>query len=210
VKFFVADANYSTPDSILGEKKVFLHQLTKNETNLIKFEPPISVNGPFYVGYKINYPDEDLDGFSDDMLVVGIPMRPNDPAQNQLYMKKGSTWYTPNDFKSINPASSNFSSALPLKPIACLVDIEEIIAENDINIYPNPTNGVVTIKIKDTYYSSFSFEIYDIMGRKVVSEIYKNGFDEFTTDLSNYPEGLYIIRMKLGNLNLNKKILLTK
>ncbi|HPX76577.1 MAG TPA: PKD domain-containing protein, partial [Bacteroidales bacterium] len=205
VKFYVADANYPTPDSILGEKKVYLYQLTKNETNLIKFEPPISVNGPFYVGYKINYPDEDNDGFSDDMFVVGIaaPRYPNLPENNQLYMKKGSTWYTANDM-------FNFGSALPLKPIACLVDVEEIIAENDINIYPNPTTGLVTIKIKDTYYSSVSFEIYDIMGRKVVSEIYKNGVDEFSTDLSNYPEGLYIIRMKLGNLNLNKKILLTK
>ena len=156
------------------------------------------------MGYRINYPDEDQDGFSDDMFVVGIAApRPNIPAQNQLYMKKGSTWFTPNEL-------FGFSSALPLKPIACLVEVDEIIAENDINIYPNPTNGLVSIKIKETYYSSLSFEIYDIMGRKVISEIYKNGIDEFTTDLSGYPEGLYIIRMKLGNLNLNKKILLTK
>lgn len=204
VRFFVADGNYPTPDSILGDKKVFLHEIINNQSNLIKFNPPISVNGPFYVGYRINYPDEDQDGFSDDMFVVGIAApRPNIPAQNQLYMKKGSTWFTPNEL-------FGFSSALPLKPIACLVDVDEIIAENDINIYPNPTNGLVSIKIKETYYSSLSFEIYDIMGRKVISEIYKNGIDEFTTDLSGYPEGLYIIRMKLGNLNLNKKILLTK
>ncbi len=204
VKFYVWDGNYPTPDSVLGEKKVLLRQLTANQSNVIQFNPPIQVNGPFYIGYKLNYPDEDNDGFSDDSFVVGIAApRPNNPAQNQLWMKKGSVWYTTNEL-------FNFSSALPLKPIACLVDVENIISDNEIDIYPNPTNGIVTLKIKDSFYNSFSFDIYDLMGRKVTSEVYKNGIDEYTTDLSKYPEGLYIIRMKVGELYFNKKVLLTK
>lgn len=204
VTFYVWDGQYPTPDSILGSKKVYLRNLTANQSNLITFDTPVEISGPFYLGYKLNYPDENQDGFSDDIFVVGIAApRVNNPAYNQLWVQKSGHWYTANEY-------FNFSSALPLSPIACLVDIEQLIAESSFDIYPNPTNGMVTIKVSDNYYKDFSFEIYDALGRKIVSEVIYNGINEYSTDLSTYPEGLYIIRINTDKVSLSKKLLLTK
>lgn len=204
VTFYVWDGQYPTPDTVLGFKKVYIRDLTQNQTNLITFDSPIELNGPFYVGYKINYPDENSDGISDDLFVVGIAApRVNDPAYNQMWVQKSGIWYTTNSY-------FNFSSALPLQPIACLVDIEELIAENSFEIYPNPTNGIVTIKTNDQYYEDFNVQIFDALGRKVDSDVLNLGSGEYSANLENYPEGLYIVRIYTKEFSINKKLLLTK
>ncbi|HNQ67233.1 MAG TPA: PKD domain-containing protein [Bacteroidales bacterium] len=204
VRFFIADGNYATPDTILGYKDVYIRDLVANQTNLITFSSPIQIDGPFYVGYKITYVDANSDGYSDDMFVVGMAApRANIPAYNQMYFKKSNIWYTTNEY-------FNFSSALPLKPISCLVDIEQLIAETSVNVYPNPSTGFVTIQLTDESIHSFSVEIYDALGRKIINGNSGIGSNEYVTDLSAYPEGLYIIRINSGERIINKKLLLTK
>ncbi len=204
VTFYVWNGLYPTPDSILGSKKVYIRDLVANQSNVVSFAAPIEINGPFYVGYKINYPDENADGISDDLFVVGIAApRPNLAQYNQLYLLKSNTWKTANEFLG-------FSSSLPISPISCLVDIEELIAETSVNVYPNPTSGLVTIKLNDETTNVFSVEIYDALGRKIISEVSYNGMNEYVTDLSSYPEGLYILRINTGTYTVNKKILLSK
>ncbi|MDD3686154.1 MAG: T9SS type A sorting domain-containing protein, partial [Bacteroidales bacterium] len=97
-----------------------------------------------------------------------------------------------------------------LQPIACLVDIEELIADNSFEIYTNPTNGIVTIKTNDQYYENFKVEIFDALGRKVNSDVINSGSGEYSTNLGNYPEGLYIVRIYTNEFSINKKLLLTK
>lgn len=203
VEFYVWDGNYPTPDTILGKKKVYIRDLVANQSNVILFDEPVLLNGPFYIGYKINYPDENNDGYSDDIFVVGIAApRVNNPIYNQLYLKKSTGWYTANELLG-------YSSALPVQPISCLVDIEEFVAENSVNVYPNPTNGLVTIQLNDEYSKNFSIEIYDALGRKIIYHVSESAND-YTADLSSYPEGLYIIRINTGDRTINKKLLLSK
>ncbi len=204
VTFYVWDGQYPTPDSVLGFKKVYIRNMVANQSNVVTFDSPIEINGPFYVGYKINYPDEDNDGISDDLFVVGIAHpRTNLPEYNQLYLLKSSVWHTANELLG-------FSSALPIEPISCLVDVEQLIAETTVNVYPNPTTGIVTIQMTDENITDFTVEVYDALGRKIISEVSYNGANEYTTDLSSYPEGLYILRINTGIRTINKKLLLSK
>ncbi|HOZ29867.1 MAG TPA: PKD domain-containing protein [Bacteroidales bacterium] len=204
VRFYVSDGNYPTPDTILGYKDVYIRDLVANQTNLVTFSNPIEIDGPFYVGYKITYVDGNSDGYSDDMFVIGMAApRANVPENNQMYLKKSNVWYTCNEY-------FNFSSALPLRPISCLVDVEQLIAENSVNVYPNPSTGFVNIQINDESVSNFNIEIYDALGRKIINEFSDNGPNEYIADLSSYPEGLYIIRISFGERIVNKKLLLSK
>lgn len=204
VRFYVSDGNYPTPDTILGYKDVYIRDLVANQTNLVTFNNPIEINGPFYIGYKITYVDGNSDGYSDDMFVVGMAApRANVPSLNQMYLKKSNVWYTTNEY-------FDFSSALPLKPISCLVDIEQLIAETSVNVYPNPSTGLVNILIEDETVNSFYVEIYDALGRKIINDFNASGTLEYIADLSEYPEGLYIVRISFGERVVNKKLLLSK
>jgi bacillolysin len=76
---------------------------------------------------------------------------------------------------------------------------------NNINIYPNPSTGIFNIKMKSL--EDFTFDIYDITGKIIMSkiDIVKN---EFNLDLSSYSKGLYFIKLKSSVGTITKKLIL--
>jgi len=206
VRFCIWEGDENGPvDTLkLGEKKVYIRDLSQGQTNVIMFDEPVDINGPFYAGYEIIYKDEDSDGVNDDLFAVPlVTSRGMNPTNNDLYLNKTSVWYTTNDLY-------NFSSAIPIKPITCLVDIEQLIADYSFDLYPNPSSGVVTLSVKDQSYKDIEIEIYDALGRKSETDINTNGFDEYTINMQSYPEGLYIVRIKTNGYVINKKLILSR
>ncbi|MBN2779027.1 MAG: PKD domain-containing protein [Bacteroidales bacterium] len=206
VKFCIWEGTPDGPvDSLkLGEKRVYIRDLTANQSNVIQFDTPITIDGPFYAGFEISYKDDDNNGQNDDLFVVPIvTSRGINPANNNLYLQKSGVWYTNNDLY-------NFSSAIPIKPITCLTDIENLLTETGFDVYPNPTSGIVNIKVLNQAYDISAIEIYDALGRKSVIDAANYGPYEYTLDMQSYSEGLYIIRIKSGKYVINKKIILSK
>jgi plastocyanin len=68
------------------------------------------------------------------------------------------------------------------------------IVENttELQVYPNPTNGEFTIDL-GSYSGSIQTELFDISGRSLIK-----GSQEKMT-LTNYPDGLYFLRVILDN-----------
>ncbi|MFC2130363.1 SBBP repeat-containing protein [Bacteroidota bacterium] len=95
---------------------------------------------------------------------------------------------------------------------AVLVDVEyELPGDNKLNIYPNPTNGLINIEYSVDSPGNVSLELYDILGNKVaiITEGYKtisNHIIQFNTD--NISNGVYYIVMKRGNLSICNKIII--
>ena len=188
---------------IIGNESVpFFFQLCRGH-NLIVFDNPIHVSGPFHVGFKINYPDNNNDDISDDLFVV--PVVTNRPAngENTMSVMKSNVWYSCTDYLS-------FNTSLPIEVIANLTDIEEAEAEsNSISVFPNPTTGLLNIAFDNADMGSYNVEIYDALGRLVASENV-NVSGNHSMDISAYPEGLYIVRISTPAFVANKKIMLTK
>ncbi len=206
VRFCIWKGDAEGPiDSLkLGEKKVYIRDLTANQSNLISFDTPISIDGPFYAGFEITYKDENSDGVNDDLFALPIvTSRGINPANNDLYLQKSGLWYTTNELY-------NFSSAMPIKPITCLVDIESLIAESSFEVYPNPTTGIVNIRALNQGLDITTIEIYDALGRKTHVNTDNYGPYEYQINMQSYPEGLYVLRIKSGNYVINKKIILSK
>ncbi len=198
------DENGPIDEQKIGEKKVYLRDMDNNLTSIIMFDEPLSIDGPFYAGFEITYKDDDNDGVNDDVFAIPlVTSRGTDPNRNDLYLYKSGEWYTTNDLY-------NFSSAIPVKPITCLVDIEQLIAETSFDLYPNPSSGKVNLVVKDGSFSDIQIEIYDALGRLSEVEIGSNGFDEYSFDMQSYPEGLYFVRIKAEDYVINKKFILSK
>ena len=66
----------------------------------------------------------------------------------------------------------------------------------NITVYPNPTTGKLTIETSDMRY-----EIFDIYGRKLISDIRypisEIGKSEIEINISHLPAGIYFV--KVGN-----------
>jgi hypothetical protein len=91
--------------------------------------------------------------------------------------------------------------------------IEVAIDETDlanITIYPNPTNGELTITTSE--YPIFDIRIYDVMGREVQSLKFKVQRSEFlnfkpeTLNISYLPAGIYFVRIQTENEVIMKKV----
>lgn len=201
--FYIWSGNtqYPSEDSILVEKRVYIKDMPENFNSVIKFDNPVEVDGPFFAGFKINYPDNNNNGISDDRFVVSVaPDRGNQASDNTMYIKKGGEWKS-------SVEVFNVATSLAIQPIACLVQIEDNKLENNIKVYPNPTKSKVNITInKEFDFKEIDFKVFDLTGRLVNVNKIPQGKNEFALDFSNKTAGLYYLNIIANGEKISKKI----
>ena len=72
-----------------------------------------------------------------------------------------------------------------------------------INIYPNPTNGIIEIDLANNKINKIS--IVDISGRKIIEKVQLNRNEKL--DLSDFGSGLYIIMFETDKKHYISKII---
>jgi hypothetical protein len=66
--------------------------------------------------------------------------------------------------------------------------------ENDLNIFPNPSNGVFNFK---TSLNNLTYKIYNLIGQHVKSGLVNNGYNSI--DLRNSIDGVYFMTIQTEN-----------
>jgi hypothetical protein len=91
---------------------------------------------------------------------------------------------------------------------------ESVKAETDltfekqpVKIYPNPTSGFLEVEIPEEPDNNEKIQllVYDMGGRKILD--LRQESPKTIIDLSRYPNGMYILNMKKGNLVSQWKII---
>ena len=79
---------------------------------------------------------------------------------------------------------------------------DEVIAANDIMIYPNPSKDEINIQLQSSD-SVESVEVYSLLGKKMnLSNLHNNKLD-----ISHLSKGIYIIKVKGSRKSYTKKII---
>ena len=102
------------------------------------------------------------------------------------------------DFNSgivTNTVTSNFTST---------TDIENINANNTINIYPNPSKGIYNIKFSTSNNLATVIEVYNILSKNISCTTTKN--NSCKIDLSAQPNGIYFLRITNCNNSCTRKL----
>jgi hypothetical protein len=73
-----------------------------------------------------------------------------------------------------------------------------------IDIYPNPSNGIFTVKLDYHQLNNSSIEVYNFSGRMVFSDIIESG--ELEVDLRGMVNGMYLLSIKNDELSLTRKV----
>lgn len=68
---------------------------------------------------------------------------------------------------------------------------------SDVNVYPNPTSGIVNFEMNDYQY----VEVYNTVGKMVMKSSSNS-----TLDISNQPNGMYIVRFVGDGKSITRKI----
>lgn len=77
-------------------------------------------------------------------------------------------------------------------------------------VAPNPTTGNITIKFNVDKAGEAEVSLYDMTGKKittVVNEYMSNGTYNYSTNISNLPDGLYIAKLTSNNKSATDKII---
>jgi uncharacterized repeat protein (TIGR03803 family) len=89
--------------------------------------------------------------------------------------------------------------------------INEYDLSNTVNIYPNPNNGVFNVQMNRL--ENFQMKISNVLGENVYesqSSSYKEEHSNWTVDLSNQPNGVYLVNLKTQQGISAKKIIINR
>ena len=82
-----------------------------------------------------------------------------------------------------------------------ITNIQTLDTQKSVAVYPNPTNGKITI---ETFTSKNSFELYESSGILLQRSFTTNFKSEI--DLSCLSSGIYLLRIIHNNITIHKRI----
>ena len=112
------------------------------------------------------------------------------------------------DYTMNTPTSQGGRSALKTSDGCMLSGINEMLHDNLISVYPNPTNGNVNFKVAMNINVK-KISIQNVLGKEIFSTSQIQG-DIFTLNLSNYPQGIYFAIIDTDKGRSVEKIIFSK
>ncbi len=181
ITFYTWDGNDPVPTTVLSEQIVYLRDLSENYFQKIDFSEPLKVDGPFYLGYSINYT-------SGTNVVIGLSHNRGYGRLNTLFVHKDGQW------KSLPEAYDRMTASTGIKVLTCLVGIEDVEFDTNINLFPNPCASELTIENSYGFERNDFIEIFDNLGRLVYSNYSLDG-NIIEVNTQNLATGTYLTRI---------------
>ena len=86
--------------------------------------------------------------------------------------------------------------------------IEEVENITNIELYPNPTTGLATLKIDFIEAVDAQIQLVNLMGQVLFHRVDTNVESaQYELDLNNYPSGLYMVRVVMDNQIHTEKLI---
>lgn len=80
-----------------------------------------------------------------------------------------------------------------------------------VNVFPNPTNGLLNIEINNPTGSASEISVYNVIGEKVLNTAaVKGNYSTHTIDMSTLANGVYQLEVKADGKSSFKKIVVSK
>lgn len=187
----VWDDNGGVPGLVLYQDDPFTPRQPIYETSHNKFvtylfndNVKIPVDGTFYVGWK---------QIDNERFTVG-----NDKNINN----NSHTFYSLNG--EVSWSTSTISGSIMINPIFSTAMDAELGIETpkqesiEVTIYPNPSSGLFHVKTSN--HSEYEIEVYSMLGQYMLTAT------DNTIDLTNYPNGVYFVKLK-GQVSSTYKII---
>lgn len=82
----------------------------------------------------------------------------------------------------------------------------------DVLVYPQPAKHILHVKTMLVCNGKLELRLYDMNGREVTSKQYLDcsSSETYSLDCNNIPSGLYILEIVFGNINRNKKVIISR
>lgn len=105
--------------------------------------------------------------------------------------------------------TSNWVAKMFIAKLGISTGIENFENQNDMLIYPNPTNGNVILEINFDKLENIIISLYNIIGERVYNETVNNAYGLFQKNINilGLSNGIYFIQIKVADAIMTKKII---
>ena len=88
------------------------------------------------------------------------------------------------------PASTSWDFAV--------TEAEELLTEPDVYLYPNPTNGPISLEVKDEVWQGGTATLYNLIGESLDQRVIVLGSNAY--DMTSFSSGFYFLNLSKGEL----------
>ena len=88
----------------------------------------------------------------------------------------------------------------------CLLAVDYFKNDDLVRIFPNPTNGLLNIRI-NKFVGKLTYQLIDINGRVILNQTENNFNIEKSINISNLESGVYILKITGNDLNYSQKLI---
>jgi N-acyl-D-amino-acid deacylase len=101
------------------------------------------------------------------------------------------------------PEIDLFDSTYICSPSTSVHDISQ--NQSIFTVYPNPSNGKFTVTVEGLQESNCTLEICNYLGQEIYTSMFKAQQSTLDIDLSDFPKGIYFVKVNNGtNVNTHK------
>lgn len=161
--------------------------------------------------YAINWDAKDLFGNLIDDGVYNVNFELNDnnyPSRSSKFNIDIIKGISP---VSLTPADDTSFSAISIKwnPIPSTINQTKLISD-DVIVFPNPTNGILQIKLNKDFKANVQLKIMSVTGYIFLTEQFYKEEDTsiLNYDISKFPDGNYILELVTNSIITRKEIIL--
>jgi hypothetical protein len=134
-----------------------------------------------------------------------------------IWKKNGGLWYSSN-WNSTTTVEQNLDAGnLKINTSNSIGSREDILAgldgaTDEMVVYPNPGHGLFNISIVSDSDNISSLTVFDLFGKKITEGSVETftGKNSFELDLSDYPSGIYLLRISNAQTSKIQKIVIEK
>jgi len=167
-------------------------QLGQNDTT--ESNTPVEVHGAANVGFLNS--------------VVALSLG----DEHAIAMKSDNTFWAwgwnGNGQLGDNSITDRYFPVAVMSPCSVTSGVPVATVNKQIDLFPNPANRQITIVNNEE--NTELIEIYNMLGEKVYRSEYKSRQLLTTIDISDFPTGLYVARIKTANGTMNQKFVVEK
>jgi len=106
-----------------------------------------------------------------------------------------------------NSEEMNGSAVVDDKDLESVINIEKVSStELHVNIYPNPSEGILNIAVGGSILNGFSYKIINFVGQLLDQEMDVYG-QSAQIDVSQFPKGIYMVNVQAGSQQVTNKVI---
>ncbi|MDJ1472050.1 DUF7619 domain-containing protein [Xanthocytophaga flava] len=192
---------YDVPSTVKGENKLDAESIMFLRPTISNFTPDNAQAGDQITINGTNYKKIPTDN---QVKIGGIQATIISATENQLIVTVPQNVFTGKVSVTTLGGTATSEVDFILKPTAT----EQPIWSSQIVVSPNPTDGKLTIDFSNTNVSLQQIEIYNHLGKKIVSENISRSTSLKQLDLSAYSAGIYLLIFRTKQENACQKIIL--